>query len=155
VAAAGNSSTLAPMYPAGLATPLADVPEDRVPLASVGARNPDGTTVAFFSNDGPWVTTFRAGSNLVSTFPTDVTASAQASARVDYAGRARTTIDPDDYRGGFATWSGTSFAAPVLAGEIAAAIAARDDVAAIDRATAVARGRACMSAVIEEWKETP
>jgi subtilisin family serine protease len=28
-------------------------------------------------------------------------------------------MDMDNYRGGFATWSGTSFAAPVLAGEIA------------------------------------
>jgi serine protease len=91
----------------------------------------------------------------VSTFPTDVTASAQASARVDYAGRARTTIDPDDYRGGFATWSGTSFAAPVLAGEIAAAIAARRRRGRSTGPTAVARGRARMSAVTEEWKETP
>ena len=31
----------------------------------------------------------------------------------------RSTIDPDDFSGGFGTWSGTSFAAPILAGEIA------------------------------------
>ena len=31
----------------------------------------------------------------------------------------RGTIDPDDYSSGFAAWSGTSFAAPVLAGEVA------------------------------------
>jgi hypothetical protein len=29
-------------------------------------------------------------------------------------------VDPDDYRGGFAAWSGTSFATPVLAAELAA-----------------------------------
>ena len=34
----------------------------------------------------------------------------------------RATIDPDGYRGGFASWSGTSFSAPVLAGELAEAI---------------------------------
>ena len=28
-------------------------------------------------------------------------------------------MDPDDFTGGFAAWSGTSFAAPVLAGELA------------------------------------
>ena len=31
-------------------------------------------------------------------------------------------MDPDDYRGGFAVWSGTSFATPVLAAELAAAL---------------------------------
>jgi hypothetical protein len=32
----------------------------------------------------------------------------------------RGSIDLDDYSGGFGTWSGTSFAAPALAGDIAA-----------------------------------
>ncbi len=32
-------------------------------------------------------------------------------------GRRRSTLDPDDYRSGYAVWSGTSFAAPLLAGE--------------------------------------
>ncbi|MNW61930.1 hypothetical protein D3C74_400260 [compost metagenome] len=31
----------------------------------------------------------------------------------------RATIDPEGFQGGFASWSGTSFAAPVLAGELA------------------------------------
>ena len=120
--------------------------------ASVGALNPDGKTVAFYSNDGDWVSTFRQGSSLVSAFPVDVTASAEPSARVDFGGRHRTTPDPDDFSSGFATWSGTSFAAPVLAGQLAATLAADPDIATVDQAAAVARGRAAMKARVTEWE---
>jgi subtilisin family serine protease len=34
----------------------------------------------------------------------------------------RATIDLDDYTSGFGVWSGTSFAAPILAGQLAFAI---------------------------------
>jgi subtilisin family serine protease len=37
---------------------------------------------------------------------------------------ARGSIDLDDYSRGFGTWSGTSFAAPALAGDIAAYLVA-------------------------------
>jgi serine protease len=37
-------------------------------------------------------------------------------------GRVREAIDPDDFRSGFAVWSGTSFAAPLMAGAVAAAL---------------------------------
>jgi hypothetical protein len=56
-------------------------------------------------------------------------------------GEVRATIDPDDFSSGFGTWSGTSFAAPILAGEIAQALI--DDCAAVmsqpDAADAIAR----------------
>ena len=46
------------------------------------------------------------------------------TALVQPDGKPRGTIDPDSFSSGFATWSGTSFAAPVLAGRFAAALSA-------------------------------
>jgi hypothetical protein len=40
-------------------------------------------------------------------------------------------MDPDDYRSGFAVWSGTSFATPVLAAELASALIAEGGLADI------------------------
>jgi subtilisin family serine protease len=55
-------------------------------------------------------------------------------------GGVRSTMDMDDYRGGFATWSGTSFAAPVLAGEIAQRLIEGGTLDDCDVSTAVDRG---------------
>ena len=58
--------------------------------------------------------------SVVSTMPVTFNASLQPAARFTMAdGTVRSSIDMDDYAGGFASWSGTSFAAPVLAGELA------------------------------------
>jgi hypothetical protein len=115
-AAAGNDCTDRRSYPAA----FADHPEfntvGALPLLAVAALNPDGS-VALFSNDADWVNGEAAGANVVSTAP--VCASGAWAADTSLRGpngERRGTIDPDQFSGGFATWSGTSFAAPVLAG---------------------------------------
>ena len=153
VTAAGNDATTRPMLPAAFAAQPA---AEGVPLTSVGALNPDGT-VALFSNTGPWVSTWAPGAALVSTFPSfDGGQQAFSSIPDPAAGRARSSLDLDRFGRvagtggwhGFGTWSGTSFAAPVVAGRIAAALAAAGEVglprlearkAALGRATKALR----------------
>ena len=123
VAAAGNDATTRHFYPAGFAPHPASklgIQHDAVPLVSVGAKNPNGKTTALFSNDGDWVVAQRPGASVLSTLPTTFDGALDATARLRIPGYGiRETIDPDDFRGGFAVWSGTSFATPILAGEIA------------------------------------
>ncbi|MEL7975503.1 S8 family serine peptidase [Isoptericola sp. F-RaC21] len=135
VAAAGNDGETRPMYPAAFAPEVDrrgavprivcrhDVSSERPPILTVGALNPDGTT-ALFSNDGPWVTCLRPGAALVSSIPTTLDGPITPSVRLKekHTDGYRTTVDPEGFQGGYATWSGTSFAAPVLAGEIASAL---------------------------------
>lgn len=122
VAAAGNDATTRPLFPAAFAPyPGGPVPvpaKDVVPVTAVGALNPD-QTIALFSNAGPWVRAYRTGADLVSTFPVTFNGSGEPSNRLYAIDGWRETIDPDDFASGFGTWSGTSFSAPVLAGEIA------------------------------------
>jgi hypothetical protein len=117
VAAAGNYSTSRPFYPAAFAIQPAPVP-----VISVGALNPNGTK-AVFSNEGNWVTAWAQGAAVVSAYPVDANASRTPELRVRALARAdRESLDPDDYSGGFAVWSGTSFSAPGLAALIAGSL---------------------------------
>jgi subtilisin family serine protease len=127
VASAGNDAIDRPAFPASL-WPWPDSdnglqPDHGTRQLAVGALNPNLRTTALFSNVGPWVNAYAAGAAVVSTIPA-FQGGLQATARDDYDGRRRETIDPDDYRGGFAIWSGTSFAAPLIAGRVAAALTA-------------------------------
>jgi hypothetical protein len=80
--------------------------------------NPNGTD-AMFTNTGPWVRVYDQGASVVSTVP-QFQGGWQPIARTEAYQRVRETIDPDDYTGRFALWSGTSFAAPLFAGRLAA-----------------------------------
>jgi subtilisin family serine protease len=152
VVAAGNDSTDRPMFPAAFTPwpggPVTAPDKDCLPVISVGALNPNAT-IALFSNAGAWVCCHRQGAALVSTYPITINAAEQASVATSVAGDgARSTIDPDDFSSGFAVWSGTSFAGPVLAGEIAGQLG-RGDLSAIDVGTAVGRGWAAVAACVD------
>lgn len=97
VACAGNDKTTRPFWPAALDDVIA-----------VGALDSDGSDRAPFSNYGPWVNACSIGERVASSF-------------VTFNGPTPSTGDFDDDRfNGFAQWSGTSFAAPQVAGAIAA-----------------------------------
>jgi subtilisin family serine protease len=119
-----------------------------VPLVSVGALNPNKKTIALFSNLGSWVACHRPGAAVVSTMP-PFNGSLQPGIDIVVPGDGeRSLIDMDDYTGGFGTWSGTSFAAPVLVGEIAAALCGTD-LTVVDQATAVQRATAAVRSCTE------
>jgi Subtilase family len=152
IASAGNNATDRLMYPAAFTPFDAGVvrhpQRDRVPVISVGALNPN-RTIALFSNAGPWVKTYRPGSAVVSTMPITLDGGAQPSYEVtEPAYGARANIDPDNFYGGFASWSGTSFAAPILAGQIAQSMLdanKRHPLDAVDIASSLSRGWAAVA----------
>jgi Subtilase family len=118
VAAAGNYSTSREFHPAALAG--VPTPAGHAPIISVGALNPNGT-VAHFSDEAPWVRCYAPGVAMVSAFPT--TAGAVNPDETAVVGNHRREgFDPDDFTSGFAVWSGTSFATPLVAAELANAL---------------------------------
>jgi subtilisin family serine protease len=125
VCSAGNDGTARPLFPAAFAPwldgngPIQQVGSE-LPVVSVGALNPNTSTDALFSNAGPWVRSYAPGALLMSTLPVTFEGGLQPTNRLEAFSRVRESVDPDDFTGGFATWSGTSFAAPLLAGRIAA-----------------------------------
>lgn len=133
VVSAGNDGSSRKAFPAGWAPPVRrnidgttpvnprDLTPGYTPLMAVAASNPDGTLAAF-SNDGPWVVAVRPGVNVLSTMPTTFDGALQGERTAD---GLRHTLDLDDFTRGFGTWSGTSFASPHLAAQLAAALFAR------------------------------
>lgn len=164
VAGAGNDATTRPFVPAAFAGNTA-AGKGGLPLVSVGSLNPDQSKVSLFSNAGTWVTTYRHGAAIVSTLPRAQNASSQASTNVPgietlpdseraaaLAGKLptpqdRATIDLDDFSSGFGIWSGTSFAAPVVAGQLARALVGLGTEAA-DLDSLVTRGWAALAKVL-------
>jgi hypothetical protein len=94
VASAGNDGTCRPSFPAAIPG-----------VVSVGAIGPDGP--AWFSNYGSWVRACAPGMDVVSSF-----FRAFDGAEVPSGGR-----DIDRFKA-WATWSGTSFAAPTVIGAL-------------------------------------
>lgn len=112
VAAAGNEgSETRPYWPAAFAG-------STLPFAQqvIAVTAHDGSQVCSWSNTGPWVSLAAPGSDIVSTYVTHA-----------------------DFPSGFATWSGTSFAAPFV---VAAIAARRAGAATIAEAVAAVREQA-------------
>jgi subtilisin family serine protease len=126
VAAAGNGASDVEFFPAA----FAEGSGFEVPLVSVGAHNPGGLnpggrTVSVYSNTGTWVKGYRCGTAVVSTMPVTFDGSIRSVLNLPGSKNpTRGSIDLDDYSGGFGQWSGTSFAAPALAGDVATWLAA-------------------------------
>lgn len=120
VACAGNAGTDRLFWPAALKN-----------VVGVGALDADGSDRAPFSSYGWWVDACAIGERVTSSF-------------VTFDGPLPSTGDHDrDRFSGYAVWSGTSFATPVVAGAIAATMASDDLTATaaadhvLDAATAV------------------
>ncbi|MGH9164523.1 MAG: S8 family peptidase [Acidimicrobiales bacterium] len=94
VASAGNDGSCEATFPAALPG-----------VVGVGALGPNGP--APFSNYGPWVRACAPGVDLVSTFFDGFTSTSTSAG-----------TDPEAF-GGWATWSGSSFAGPVVVGALA------------------------------------
>jgi hypothetical protein len=106
VCSAGNSDSIDPCFPAAFAPQFDGV-------VSVAALEPGGRRYCY-SNYGDWVKASALGARLRSTF---------------VGGPEHPGNDPDGHPddfapGSFAEWSGTSFAAPVVAGRVAVVLSA-------------------------------
>lgn len=146
VAAAGNEATDRPFYPAALAT-RREVKNGGPQVIGVGALNPDGTT-ALFSNEDLWVTAWASGVNVVSLYPPETDGSETPERALP--AKKRYSLDPDKFTGEYAVWSGTSFATPLVAAEVANRILAigeqpgGPEITKVDRTTTVNRARAAL-----------
>ncbi|MFJ2608231.1 S8/S53 family peptidase [Streptomyces sp. NPDC087425] len=146
VAAAGNNSSATPFWPAAYAS----LPDYEDVVLSVGALRGDGEFAACFSNHGTWVRAYAPGERLTSSltgFGTPVPYIYRHSTydACRYGFRYRCTCQFPRHAGvlsdegaaakpdqvmfeGLAQWSGTSFATPVAAGLVAAAMTAHGEL---------------------------
>lgn len=142
VASAGNRGEATPMtYPAAFAL-HADPP-----VISVGAKNPDGKTDAYYSNHGEWVTYQAIGSGVISTFAGYDGHKKPLPVGESYPNTIGFNIAPDDFKSGFARWSGTSFSAARIAGLLAHELSSAPDLGDLSAAAAGRRAKAALAAI--------
>jgi subtilisin family serine protease len=65
---------------------------------------------------------------------------------------ARGTMDPDDFSSGFGVWSGTSFAAPIFASEVAAFLAEHDGLFDVSNAAMQTRAAEALEATLAKGR---
>ncbi|MFG2550351.1 S8/S53 family peptidase [Streptomyces sp. NPDC048581] len=145
VAAAGNNGSATPFWPAA----YADLPDYQDVVLSVGALRGDGEFGACFSNHGAWVKAYAPGERLTSVLtgfdapmPYVYQHSTYDTCRYGFGysctcvsprhtgvlSEQGGTTEPDQVMfEGFAHWSGTSFATPLVAGMIAAHMTAQQE----------------------------
>jgi len=111
VASAGNDGSDQPVYPAAFAAPFAGEPG--LPVISVGAIRSSNEWEPY-SNHGPWVTAGWIGSDIVSIHPLTITGAGKNQVSHPLEDRGQPSF-ADSY----AWWSGTSFAAALLAARLA------------------------------------
>jgi subtilisin family serine protease len=123
VCAAGNDGSLGPFAPADQGWPVA-----------VGALNADNT-LAGYSNRGSWVDVFARGTDVVNAFP---------DGPYRYMEAPLQGQNDAVFTNGMASWSGTSFAAPLVSGVLAARMSGHGENAAQAWASlsSIAAGRA-------------
>jgi subtilisin family serine protease len=112
VASAGNDGSDQPNYPAAFAA------EPGLPVISVGAIR-STTQMEPYSNHGPWVNRGWIGSDIVSIHPLTITGAGKLQVS-DSIGDRATPMFADSY----AWWSGTSFAAALVAAKLARGVRA-------------------------------
>ncbi|AQZ64389.1 peptidase S8 and S53, subtilisin, kexin, sedolisin [[Actinomadura] parvosata subsp. kistnae] len=145
VNAAGNYATTRPFYLAALSeTPVQGPP--LAPMLGVAAKNPDGT-IAIFSNEHPAVRWRAPGAMVVSTFPPQFRGAQNATLTTG----ERASLDCDAM-GTHCAWSGTSFAAPIVAGAVAAELTKTVQQVGVDR---VARAKAVVDTMMNDKVARP